>query len=262
MRIYLLAFLFISIASWSQDKGCYDYFLEYCEKEGRCDTVNGRPKIEFKYFCDGIYEALESDTLGLKFSGNLTYNTCHFYSYYRHGIRVYSKGCFIGEGEISHNAGYNFIMRSRIIEKIGKEEYNKLGKVDLNWLFAKPEDYETLRQCFETKNFTDSTYFIRLNREKLKKTKFGQLDHVTFEFHFSKEKVLAEDLYRGITLRFRDETQLQTFLKMDFSEYSNENYEVCTVNNKGHLFYLEIRKSEFEDSGNQYHQSKKKLKWE
>lgn len=254
MRIIILTYLFIAFQVCAQKKQCLGYYMDYCVQTEGCDTIRDRYSANTIHFCEGVFEALKSDSLALKFSGMRLYSPCRDYSYSRKGIQILGGGCCIGEGEMSHNAGFNYIMKQRIIDELGQEEYDLLGEIDSNWLFAKREDLTSLKSCFITKDFTDSTYFIRLDTSLLSKTRFRQLDQVFFEIKSSRQvDVLnSEQLYTGVTLILGGPWQLKTIVTIDFSNYVNEQYEVCSNSARKYVFILEIKQDESEDAASQH----------
>lgn len=224
----------------AQTFNCEEYYNEYCsqlinkkDQEFRVLDFNGKKAIshgclnDLDAFCEGVEEALMTDDLMIKSSiGGLSFAShCLIYSYERFGVRLVFTGDIIEDsGMIDENAGFNFIMRKRILTELGEDVYKSIGVIDSSWLEV---DEAQINEVFKDVKYVllnDSTAFISFNIENIEKSKYGHLRGVKLMDGLVKVDSNSGDFYNGVQISLRGDSYKKGYVRIDFTDYDNPSF--------------------------------------
>ena len=196
----------------------------YLDKDtGSSKTVIPDCIYDLDAFCFGVKEALESNILSIRQIGEISHVTpCEYYSYEKYGVALIMTGDIVTDrGIFDENAGFNYIMKKRIKEKLGDKVYNSIGKEESSWLNFDEMLVKNLFSAIKLESYTDSTILIKIDTLELAKTKFEHLDGVVFQDSRKEELYSINDLLRGIELMTKNK---RAFLTINFENYTNPRF--------------------------------------
>ncbi len=223
----------------AQTFNCEEYYNEYCsqlvnkkDQEFRVLDFNGKKAIshgclnDLVAFCEGVEEALMREKLVIKSIGdpNLA-SQCLIYSYERFGVSLVFTGDIIDDQGIKdENAGFNFIMRKRILTELGEDVYNEMGVIDSTWLEI---DEEQINEVFKDVKYVllnDSTAFVSFNIENIEKSKYGHLRGVKLMDGRGRVDSENGDFYNGVQISLRGDREKKGYVRIVFADYDNPNF--------------------------------------
>ncbi len=239
--------MILSSDIYCQEFDCVKYYKEYC-KNLKSDSL-GLPNYTAGYFysgnrgdssnlsipdcindldafCSGVKQALEADNLSIRQIGAPEHVlACSYKSYENYGIRLVMTGDLITDGGIfDENAGFNFIMKQRILDSLGLEIFRKLGKKDSNWIEFDDAQMRNLSETISVKMNSDSIIFLKIDEAQLTRTEFENLEGVIFTDELGNVNYSYSDILKGIKLSSRGDKVKTAYLILNFEEYSNPRF--------------------------------------
>ncbi len=202
------------------------YVLFESKKDSIRQSISGCIS-DFDEFCAGVEEALESESLSIRQVGDPWHvSACSYYSYENYGVNLVMTGDIIyDEGIFDKNAGFNFIMRQRIIDRLGIHVYHSLGETDSSWIEIDEILLNDLIETFNVVSKSDSTIYLKIDNRLLSNTEFNNLNGVIFKDAMTKKSYSYQEALEGIKINCLGDSK-RGFLSLDFSEYLNPKF--CT----------------------------------